>query len=312
MGLPRGRPQSEKGETMVRIANRLAGTLSVVAMLGLLGCVDVHQTLYMQHDGSGRLVESIRVLPRAVRLMKGRTFRDGKGAERFALLSDEAVQRRLKACGALTLVKKEVAPLKDGSIRLKAEYTFKDVNKINLWIAPTFKCNDPKRTGKFTFKYQRIIYIPWHKKHYKADQMTFSGGSAPARKKYSSPYALKEFEHVAPVFQDMLRNFRLRIEVVAPIEDFGDGGAVWGAPSSGNRMVLLNIQGANVSGSREIIKQFIAGEVGGRADAWGGTWKKMEDRLPDTYTPYACGYSGLGCRFLKLAEVPAPGGAKKK
>lgn len=291
------------------------GTLLIAALLFLAcsGCVHVDYLLKMQHDGSGELHETIRVLPRAVLLMEGRKKRAGAADTEFSLLSDAAIQTRAKAFG-VTLKTKEVTELPDRSRQLKAVYTFQDVNKVSLRMMPTFKCTDKNRDGRISFPYQNIVYHGWSKKYYKADQMNIKFGRHPMQNKFSSPAVLQQFRKVNPIFLDMVKDFEMTIRVQAPddVESYEDAGMVGGMPKDGNIVIPYQVFGRNVTGSPEVIRQLITGETGGRSDAWGGSWAKMERTIPRTWTPYGAGYGGMSVRFLKMTEVPAPEGAGEK
>jgi hypothetical protein len=86
---------------------------------------------------------------------------------------------------------------------------------------------------------------------------------------------------------------------------------VGGMPIDGNIVTPVRIYGHNAVLNSELIRGFLMGEVGGRSDAWGGTWRKMERALPNTYTPYGSGYGGMSVHFFKTVEVPPPGKEKK-
>jgi hypothetical protein len=276
------------------------------------GCVHIDYLLKMTHEGHGELHETIRVLPRAVLLMEGRKKRAGAGDTSFDLISDAAIQTRAKAFG-VTLKNKEVTELSDKSKQLKAVYTFDDVNKVSLRMMPTFKCTDKNRDGRIAFPYQRIVYHNWSKKYYKADQMKIQYGRHPGQTKFSSPSVLQEFRRVNPIFTDMIKDFEMTIRIQAPkdVESYEDAGMVGGMPKDGNIVIPYQVFGRNVVGSPEVIRQLITGEIGGRSDAWGGSWAKMERTIPRTWTPYGAGYGGMAVRFLKKTECPPPAGATK-
>jgi hypothetical protein len=83
-------------------------------------------------------------------------------------------------------------------------------------------------------------------------------------------------------------------------------------PFEGDIVTPYRVYGQNVAGNSELIKGFLVGEVGGRSDAWGGRWRKIERAMPNTYTPYGSGYGGVGVHFFKTIEVPKPGSQKKE
>lgn len=295
---------------------RIAGTALVVAVLFTAGgCVRIHQLIKMHHDGSGTLIEKVRVMPRVLRLLAGRKKRTGKAENTIQLVSEQFLQQRLKAYGEVTLKSKKLTTLPDGSKQLEAVYAFKNINKVKLWMIPTFACTDKNRTGQLGFDYKRIVYHNWDKKYYKADNLSLKYPRHPGQKKFSAPAVVQRYRNVTPVFLDMLKDFRFEIQIQAPddVEEFDDVGMVGGMPiSDNNKVTVLRVYGENIIQNPEMIRGFIMGEIGGRTDAWGGNWRPMERALPDTMTPYGCDYYGMHVRFLKMVAVPRPKAKPKK
>jgi hypothetical protein len=269
----------------------------------------------MNHDGSGTLTETVKVLPRAVRLLKGYQKRTGRSAGPFSLLSADALQRRTKALGQVTLQSKSEKAFPDGSLQIQAVYAFKDVNKITLHMAPTFRSTSKAGEGQLYLKYSRIN--PAYGGHYvKNDQLTVKWRRYPSQKKYSSPSVLQEYRDVTPVFQDMLKDFSFVIQVQAPddLETFDDKKKmITQLPYHDNILTVYRADGKNVVGHKELIRSLVLGEVGGRnGQYWGGQWKRIEKAIPGAFTPYATPYGGLSVRFHKSVRVPRPGPGKKK
>jgi hypothetical protein len=291
--------------------------ISLVCLLALCaGCVHVHQLVKMNHDGSGTLTETVKVLPRAVRLLKGYRTRTGQSVETFSLLTEDALNRRIKALGGVVMNTKKETTLPDGTLQIRVVYDFKDVNKVNLCMAPTFKCTSKGRKGSLRFAYSRIVRGHGRNpKYYKKDQVSVKYSRYPTQTKYSSPSIQQEYRDVTPIFQDMLKDFRFEIQIEAPddIETFDDKRAMISQmPFEGDIVTPYRVYGKNVVGNSDLIKGFLVGEVGGRSDAWGGRWRKIERAMPNTYTPYGSGYGGVGVHFFKTVEVPKPGSGKKE
>jgi hypothetical protein len=292
--------------------------ISAVCLLALCsGCVHVHQLVKMNHDGSGTLTETVKVLPRAVRLLKGYKTRKGESIEKFSILTEDALNRRVKALGGVTVkTKGKEETLPDGALQIRTVYGFKDVNKVNLCMAPTFKCTSPERKGSLKFRYSRIVRShnrPY--RYYKKDQLNVSFSRCPTQTKYSSPSVQQEYRDVTPIFQDMLKDFRFEVQIQAPddIETFVDKRTMIRQLHFEDDIVTpYRVYGENVAGNTELIKGFLVGEVGGRSDAYGGDWRRTERAMPNTYTPYGSGYGGVSVHFFKPVEVPAPDAGKKK
>ena len=293
-----------KGSCMKR---QLAMAAAVCAMLlGLTGCVEVHQLVKMNRDGSGTLTERVRVLPRAVRLMAGRMAREGQAAEGFKVLTDAALEKRVKAIGGVTVKSKTQKTLADGTLELVVVYDFKDINQLTFYMVPSFDSTDPRRKGDFRLTYARVIFNDWHKKYFKQDQMNVQvTGKAPEQKS-SSPSVVQDYRQVAPIFQDMLNDLRFEIQIKGPddLEAYESGDMVSSMPIDGNVVTAYRVYGENVVLDSEVVRGFLMGEHRG------GSVRG----LPNTVSPYSpSGERGMAVRFLKTpAEVPAPAAEPKK
>jgi hypothetical protein len=275
----------------------------------LCGCVEVYQLVKMNRDGSGKLIERVKILPRTVRLLEGRKVRTGTAESGFKLLTDEAIQHRMKAFGDVTLVDKKINQLPDGSIELQTVYEFKDINKVTFWIAPTFACTDKNNKGNFKLKYQRVVWRDWEKKHYHMDLLSVEGAVPPSQSpKFSSPYLEQDYRRLVPVFQDMLKDFRFELQVQAPpdLEQFEDHSMVNGMPFNGNTVTVYRVYGENVTLDGELIRSFLMGEIRERIHLYEGQWRRRERALPETITPYGREYTGMSVRFLKTIYEAKP------
>ena len=276
------------------------------------GCVQVHQLIKMNHDGSGTLTERIRILPRTVRLLKGRKSRTGQAEETFDLLSEQSIQKRAKAFGEVTVKSKESKTLPNGALELVTVFEFKDANKITLWMPPTFKCTDPSRTGAVQLRYNHVVRGHENPpKYYKRNRLGFRFKKCPAQEKYSSPSILQDYRDVTPLLVDMLKDMRIEIQVQAPddLETFEDKTRmVWQMPIAKNIVTPFRAYGGNLAVDTELIRGFLTGEVGGRGKH-GSVWRKIERGVPNTYSPYGSD-RGMHVDFFKAVEVPKPASEK--
>jgi len=295
---------------------RTACLAGLCALLAAPGCVRVRQVVKMNHDGSGTLTETITVLPRAVRMLKGHAKRSGKGDGGFILLTKEALDQRTKHFGQVTLKSKEEKTLPDGSRFLKTVFEFKDVNKIRLCVAPTFQCTSPGRKGTLQLRYRRIVRGPGRSaKYYKRDALSVTYSRYPSQRKSSSPEIQQKYRDATPIFQDMLRDFHFEIRIQAPddVETFDDKRQmVRNMPFDRNEVIPYRVDGRDVAATPELVRGLLMGEMGGRSDAWGGQWRRMELSMPGTHTPYGAGYHGMNVQFFKAVEVPNPGSKEEK
>lgn len=300
---------------------KLTRILTMLICLGLTlpmsGCVEVYQLVKMNRDGSGTLTERARILPRTIRLMAGRKARTGAGEDQFALITDQAIEKRTKAFGGVTVKsKKPPTTLPDGSIEIEVVYDFKDINKVTFWIAPTFANSDPKNKGTVKLSYAQVVWSEWNKKNLRMDRINVESARPPSQQKFSSPSVLQDYRRVTPIFQDMMNDFKFEIVIQAPpdLEAFEDLGMVNNMPIDGTRVTPYRAYGENVTRNSELIRGLAMGEVGGRTDAYGGDWRGIEQGLANTISPYGRPYEGMGVRFIKsvVDAQAAPPDAKKE
>ncbi|MFO7899302.1 MAG: hypothetical protein R6V58_09600 [Planctomycetota bacterium] len=297
-------------------AIRAVFIFAIGALPAVSGCVRIHQLVKINHDGSGTLTETITVLPRAVRMLEGHAKRAGEGEDGFALLAEEALKKRTKSFGGVTLKSKERKTLPDGSRTLKTVFEFKDINQVHLHIAPTFRCAEKGRTGSLRLRYRRVVRGHGRNpKYYKKDQVDVMYDRYPTQKKYSAPSIQRQSRDVAPMFQDMLREFRFEIQIEAPddIETFDDRRHMIRAmPFDRDVVTPYRITGEDVAANPELIRGLLLGEFGGTSDAWGGQLRRVELDMPNTHTPYGSPYGGMHVHFFKSVEVPKPGAKEEQ
>ncbi len=292
-------------------AFRAIGRGLMGAAMGLFcGCVEIYQLVKMNHDGSGEIVESITVLPEIFRLLERQAKEAGRPPEPVAILSEDAQQARLRAYGEVVLKERKQTRLPDGSQRLDSVYSFRDINKVQLWIVPSFNYGKQPQPGRLGFQYAKIVYDRSSQKWYRKDLLSLQFQRHPAQEKFSAPSVLQDFREVTPMFLDMLKDFRFTIEIQAPsdVESFEEWDMVTGMPTVENRVIPYRVSGRDVILNPEIVRGFITGEIGGRSDAYGGDWVAIERSIPNVITPYAAPYHGMSVRFAKVVEVPAPAG----
>lgn len=296
----------------------MRGRVSTVSALALCmvltvpGCIHVRQLVKMNHDGSGTLTETVRVLPRTIRLLKRSKGHKGN----IALLTDQALEKRIKSFGAVTVKSKARKALPDGSLQLKTVMTFKDINKVNLWMVPMFRGADPKMTGSVKLRYRQVVRgYNRDPRYYRKDLLDVRVNRRTSQTKVSSPVIAQNYRDVTPAFRDMLKDFRFEIQIQAPddLETFEDKRhMVTNMPFDANVVTPYRVYGENAIVNSELIRGFLMGEVGGHSDAWGGAWRPLERSLPNTYTPYGSGYGGMHVQFFKTIVVPKPGSKKEK
>ncbi|MBA4387708.1 MAG: hypothetical protein C0404_06985 [Verrucomicrobia bacterium] len=298
------------------VPNVAALLLSLLMAVVVSGCVEVYELVEMNRDGSGVLTERVRILPRTIRMMSGRKARTGESDEQYKLLTEQASEKRTKALGGVTVKSRKQNTLPDGSLEVETVFDFKDINKVNLWIAPTFASTDKNSKGHLRLSYAQVVWSEWNKKNLRMDRMNIESARPPSQQKFSSPSVLQDYRRVTPIFQDMLSDFKFEIQVKAPkdLEAYEDLGMVQNMPFEGTTVTVYRAYGENVVMNPELIRGLLMGEVGGRTDAYGGDWRGIEQGLPNTVSPYGRPYEGMGVRFLKtiVDATAAPPEARKE
>lgn len=267
----------------------------VVAFLSS-GCVEIEQEVHMNHDGSGKIVETVALTARGVRLFEGMKKRTGSTAAIPAIFSEEAFQIRLKALGEVTLVSKEDVVLSDGRKQVKSVYEFKDANKIRLWMVPSLAYMQQykgKRNGGIGVQYIPELNNGWGKLYresvaiYGIDMQQMPG------QELSSPAERQKYIRILPIFLDALKDFHLSIVLIAPIEDFEENDMKWGLPTEKNRATIFRMDGNSVVQSPGMIQQLVMNEVVRES------LDSMQASMPGVFVP-----GGGGVRFMK--STPAP------
>ncbi len=299
----RGQIYFSREDTM----NRNLLFFGVPVLVLLCGCVDMRQEIHVNHDGSGKIVERIQLTPRGKRMMEG--FGKKKGVANLdpIVLSDALFQERLKTMGEVELKSRETETTKDGRKVLKAEYAFKDINKVMLWMLPTmaaFKGFEQRKIdGRMTFKYRTEPRESWGRVYREemyikpVPRLRDLVGPEPM-----TPAKRQEYKRVVQVFQDMLEDFSLSITLVAPVEEFEERGMVGGFPFEGNTVTLLRVKGEDLSASPEALLLLVSNEF----YATRSTEReigRMFGMIPRVYSPWIQNYNGCGIRFLKTESA---------
>lgn len=281
-----------------RRAGKLAAALFLAACLG---CVEIEQEIHVNHDGSGRIVEKINLSPRGARMLEGAARQAGQPARQTALFSEEVFQERLKSMGEVTLESRKEVKLPDGRIQIQATYTFRDLNKVRLWVVPTlsYKLKHTKDTrmvldGALRMSF-RPEYVSWGRIWRETVQVE-SPRLPPMAQPIMSPAEREKFLRVLPIFLDMIQDLRLSIVLVAPIEEFEEPkDMLWNLPADRNRVTLFHVDGRGMSHAPSAMLQLIMDEVVDTGVVRGA---------PGIFTAWPVEHGGRGMRFMK--SIPAP------
>jgi len=287
------------------ILKRISVFVIVPISILLCGCVEIEQEIYMNHDGSGKIIERVALTPRGVRMLEGMKKRTGKEIGTPYLLSDEHLQARLKALGGVELVSKRVIRLPDGRDQVEVVYSFKDSNKVKYCIVPTFaykkKLQKEYRGGfdgtlilKFTPEFES-----WGRIYRETVTLQCDTTAVMPPQPLCAPAERQKFIRVLPIFLDMLKEFKLSMTLIAPIEDFEERDMLTNLRADHNKVTIYYAEGQSVVQAPSMILQLIMNEVIGGADL-----ENNQNAMPGVFTPWPAIHQGRGCRFMK--SVPAP------
>ncbi len=281
---------------------------SLILVAGVLsGCVDIRQEIHVKHDASGKIVETIVLRPRALRLLEGMAMRSAEKKTAPVLLSKEFLEERAKSLGEVKLESMDEAKLPDGRKQLKLVYTFKDLNKVRFWVVPTLSYKKKDATdrrsgldGALKLKFQPR-YVRFGRIYRETVTIETTTTRFMPRQKLSSPARRQEYARVLPVFLDMLEDFHLSVTVVAPIESFEEpDDMLCNVVVDGNRVTVLEIDGRGVVQAPGMVHQLIMNEVIG-----GGDLARHQRSMPGVFTPWPAIHRGRYMRFMKT--IPESG-----
>lgn len=192
--------------------------LAAACLLLLSGCVQIDQTIRLNEDGSGELVEVVR--------FDDRLIQAAKSAPDLQSLSDylkeEQVRRRLPLYGEVTLAGHEVKDLQGGGWQARTVLKFKDIDKLTIPAPPHrganwneqkigFQLREPRARGS----YPNLLFFD------RPLAIFFTPGvrETPAAAKPLPPSERERLRVLLPVVRSMLEGFRasLKLEAFAPI-----------------------------------------------------------------------------------------------
>lgn len=211
------------------MSNRI--TLQLVActlwLLSLTGCMQIDTRVKLNEDGSATITEKVR-FSRKLLDLSGPT---GSDTDIAGLLNKEIAQARAKNLGTgCTLVSYEVADAEGGAKEALAVYKIDDITELR-YVSPYLAYVDyeTNRTVKFVLEPKMksshegwtageiALRIELLKRGVEYPKIKLNPGERPPPG--PSPKSVQLFRDMAPMFQDMLKEFKLklRFECYAPI-----------------------------------------------------------------------------------------------
>lgn len=194
--------------------------LSGLCLLCLAGCVEIRQTIELNEDGSGRLIEVVRFDDRLVQA--------SKSMPELSTLSDflkiERAKERMEYLGEVTLVSHEVKDLGGRGWEAKTVFAFKDINKLVLPAMPHRGANWTGQKMMFRLGEPIVVHEAWRNAYYTRKPLTISftpkTEETPAVENALPPAEKEKLQVLLPVIRAMLEGFRMtvKLEAFGPVE----------------------------------------------------------------------------------------------
>lgn len=194
---------------------RTARTWCWIGLLLLGGCVQVEQTVVLNRDGSGRVIERIWTVDWVMQSAK----RDPELAAVSDLFLEKNARERMAAYGDVTLVSHTVTNLGCHGIECRTVMAFSNINAITLPVALP---GDTSQTERITFVLgNKQTWDGWDGWHYSVTRpLTISRQARYDGERRSMSLAEKErWARLLPAVREMVKGLRLvaKVEAFAPV-----------------------------------------------------------------------------------------------
>lgn len=201
------------------VAGLLPAGLLLLGLLPVLlaGCVQIHRTIELNRDGSGKLTETVRFEEQLLAM--------ARSSPKFRALTDffkkERLQERMEFFGEVSLVSYETKE-EDGTVcEATGVFAFEDINKVTIPAFPHRGTNWVRQ--KLQFRLQAPVVDSMH--YYPGSahvfflplEISFAPGSeAPRIKSDPQTHAEKEaLRSALPVIRAMLRGLHASLKIRA-------------------------------------------------------------------------------------------------
>lgn len=264
---------------MRQIRRRILSVLAVAALaLTLGGCMQLETNIRLEQDGSAEITERLRISGKLLDL------ESDAGAEKLftKLLEKGGAEARVAQMGeGATLVSHKVQDAEGGSRESITVYKIGDINKLQ-YISPFLNTMQYENNNRITFQLFPVYQSTWYGRH--AGEMAVSvklttkPPQPPQRKEGEppppgpSPVNLQIYRDLKPIFQDMLKDFRIKMtfESYAPIR-FRQYYRYRGMGAGTRTFDLIDFSSSNLDNfggsfidNEEVMLELLRGEMGGR------------------------------------------------
>lgn len=190
-----------------------AGPIRIVCVLGLLltvGCVQIEQTVYLNRDRSGKIVEVIRLDDRLIKAARN-------SPEAAALIGKARAEERLAQFSGVTLASHEAKDEGDKGRTIRNVYSFKDINQVKIPALPNRNANWPAQKIGFAVGQPKLHHVKHENAYYHllpfGVQVTPKGSDTKAVPNPRSPAEMEKLRRLLPYFRAGLKGFRIRLSV---------------------------------------------------------------------------------------------------
>ncbi|MFO7899239.1 MAG: hypothetical protein R6V58_09280 [Planctomycetota bacterium] len=252
-----------------------------IALLFAAGCLQIETTIKLHEDGTATVTERLRFSKRLLDLAKSKPDRDVS-----KLLTKEAALERMKAMGeGVRLASHTVRDAEQGAREAVSVFKAADINKLR-YVSPYLSLPGYPKHTELTCKVFPVLTHKGRGRKPGDMAIAFRPSSGPRfdlRKGMppASPKDLQVLRQLQPVFEDLMKNFRVKLtfESYAPVCNANS----WfrGKRRVGHVFTLLSFsdqdidkQGFNFLTNEEAMLELLRLRPGGPV-----CWGELKDRM---------------------------------
>jgi hypothetical protein len=272
--------------------------LFVLMLAALAGCLQIDTHVQLNEDGSATITERVRFSRRLLDLGDNQ-----KGQPKLSdLLQKKAVLDRMKHMGkGIKLQSHEVKPADKGSLESVAVFHIADINQLRyLSPYPSYADYTKNNTVRFScvplYKSEGYVGVAGQMRLTVHNVKGGRGTPKPHPAKQPPPSKNQVYRELAPVFRDMLREFKVRLvfECYGPISRTGFGHR--NARAGTHRVDIINVtdqdldnHGSKILENEEVMLDLVRLELGS-ADIVGHTQGFAGNHTLPVYLPWGSPY----------------------
>ena len=203
-----------------RLKLRSSGWIpAVVCASALAGCVQIEETVVLNEDGSGKIIEIVRYDDRIVQASKAAP----ELASLTDLLKEDRLKERMAAYGEVTLVSHVTKDLHANGCESTTVFAFKDISRIGIPAFPNRGTNWDQQTIRMALGKPEMYHEAWRNAYYVRSPLRIF--FSPEYQKATpaadprSPGDREKLRALLPVLRALLQDLRLvlKVETFEPI-----------------------------------------------------------------------------------------------